>query len=749
VVTYSGSNPIDVSTIQPGGLAVSGPPGDLTVLSVTTAPASNAQSIVATYTVRAPGGAWSSADDGTYTLSTVGGAVSDVAGDPTGAVSGSFQVAIPSGPAVSPIDTTFNAGGPVVTGFITEAAARDGSGRTLVAGYQGSPSAGTGQSVLQRINPDGSLDTFFGAGGQVISTIGGDAFFAVTTDSAGRIIAAGQRGSDLLLERFTSKGVLDRRFGTRGVVVASLGGSGAVAYSLVIAPNGDIVAGGTSGGQAVILRFLTSGKLDRGFASAGSLSTSAPAGTQIAITGLAVEADGTIVAAGDATDSSGVTAVFVLRATASGALDPTFGTNGQAAVAALDPVSPAGGLDRNIGFALQPDGKVLVASRTAGGHFGTIRLNTDGSVDTTFGVGGLATTNFGGVDEANTIRVEATGQIYVAGISQAGGAGGSPELAVAAYNPDGSPLASFNGTGMLTVAPDITSAAGSSTPLDPSVMHAYGALQNDGQLLVGATDETTVLPTAASLRRLNVTGSADVGTFGQVAGLRGSQKLSFVAADGAVMTASLTGPGTGSVLYDGTSVGLVLAGTSSKSSLSFKANAGPVVLANIQVNGPLGAFTARAELTGTFFINGPAGKLTLGSVNGGTIAAAGTIASLTIGGPVSNANVLSGVNLGSDDLLGGAGAAADTFAAGAILKLKVSGAVTGSLFAAGLRPVDGVVALAAPPSDDQVIGGAASKIPSISLGGIDSVTRFIAGAFGTAKVPKSVNPPADPNFEVL
>ena len=103
----------------------------------------------------------------------------------------------------------------------------------------------------------------------MISNPSGDAFFAVTTDSLGRIIAAGQRGNDLLLERFNSRGVLDRRFGTRGIVVASLGGAGAVGYCLAVAPNGNIVVGGTSGGQAVIFRFLTTGKLDHSFASAG------------------------------------------------------------------------------------------------------------------------------------------------------------------------------------------------------------------------------------------------------------------------------------------------------------------------------------------------------------------------------------------------------------------------------------------------------------------------------------------------
>jgi uncharacterized delta-60 repeat protein len=718
---------------------------------VSTSPTSDAQSIQATYTVRAPGGAWTSADDGSYTFSTIGGAVTDSAGHPAGAASGSFQVAIPSGPAVSPIDSSFDTGNPVVTGFITEAAATDSNGRILLAGYQDNSSADTEQSVLQRINPDGSLDTFFGAGGQVISNPTGDAFFAVTTDSAGRILAAGRRGTDLLLERFKPNGVLDRHFGARGVVVENLGGSGAVAYALAVAPNGDIIVGGSSGGQAVVLRFLTSGKLDPGFATAGALSTAAPAGTQIAISGVAVEPDGSIVAAGDSAGPDGMTTVFVLKATPAGALDSSFGSNGQATVSALDPVSPAGGLDRNIGFALGPGGQVLVASRTAGGHFGTVRLNPDGSVDTTFASGGLATTNFGGVDEANAVSVEATGQIYVSGISQAGGAGGSPELAVAAYNADGSPMAAFNGTGTLTEPPSITSAAGSSTPLDPSVMHAYAFVQDDGRLLAGATDETTTLATSASLRRLNVTGSAEVGVFGQVVGLRGAQKLSFLAADGAIMTAGMTGPGSGTVLYDGTAVELILTGTTARSALSFKATAGPINLGDVQVSGPLGAFSAKsAQLTGTLFINGAAGKVTLGSINGGTVDATGAIAGLAVGGPVSDANVLSGVNLGSDDQLGGAGAAADTFAAGTIRKIKVSGAVTDSLFAAGLSPIDGVISLAAPASDDQVVGAAASAIPSVSIGGgVDSLSRFIAGAFGKAKVPKPVNPLSDPTFEQL
>src|SRR5947209_2192356 len=74
-----------------------------------------------------------------------------------------------------------------------------------------------------------------------------------------------------------------------------------------------------------------------------------------------------------------------------GALDPSFGAAG---VTHID--FSAGGFTRDSqanGVALQADGRILLAGTTTSpagdADFAVTRLNTDGSIDTTFGAGGL------------------------------------------------------------------------------------------------------------------------------------------------------------------------------------------------------------------------------------------------------------------------------------------------------------------------------------------------------------------------
>jgi uncharacterized delta-60 repeat protein len=81
---------------------------------------------------------------------------------------------------------------------------------------------------------------------------------------------------------------------------------------------------------------------------------------------------------------------------AAGDLDTSFGTQGITTVT----FAPASA-DRAAAMVLQADGKIIVAGVTnAGGSdgFGVARLNHDGSVDSSFGVGGLASTDFGSAE---------------------------------------------------------------------------------------------------------------------------------------------------------------------------------------------------------------------------------------------------------------------------------------------------------------------------------------------------------------
>src|SRR5438309_1028731 len=73
----------------------------------------------------------------------------------------------------------------------------------------------------------------------------------------------------------------------------------------------------------------------------------------------------------------------------------------------------AGANDFGQAVALQIDGKIIVAGYTstaAGGvDFAVIRYNANGTLDTSFGVGGSVTTNFSGTsqDQANGVVIQA------------------------------------------------------------------------------------------------------------------------------------------------------------------------------------------------------------------------------------------------------------------------------------------------------------------------------------------------------
>jgi uncharacterized delta-60 repeat protein len=110
---------------------------------------------------------------------------------------------------------------------------------------------------------------------------------------------------------------------------------------------------------------------DNGFATV-SLGTWAGA--------VAVQPDGEIVSAGEATED-GHNVIVSTRMTASGSLDPSYGTGGIATVS----INGGAGVESGAAIALQPDGKIVIAGcgpDTGAGPlaFAAVRLNTDGTL---------------------------------------------------------------------------------------------------------------------------------------------------------------------------------------------------------------------------------------------------------------------------------------------------------------------------------------------------------------------------------
>jgi uncharacterized delta-60 repeat protein len=276
-------------------------------------------------------------------------------------------------------------------------------GRILVVGgvYTVNNQGTTSSFAIVRLHDDGTLDTSFGTGGIARVSFGSnrqDTAYAVALQPDGRIVVSGysqtSNGTSLVLARLLASGQLDGSFGKNGksapLSVTSLNFRAPGCMALDSA--GRIVVGGagqSANGHWRIARYTAAGKLDNSFGSSGIL-------TELDLIAcflydVAITATGQIVASGTF-GHNGRTETAVVRYTASGARDTTFGVGGLASTigsAAL----PAGLEFRGNACVIQPDGKVVVGGYTlaaTGEKFmAPFRFEANGAVDASFGVDGL------------------------------------------------------------------------------------------------------------------------------------------------------------------------------------------------------------------------------------------------------------------------------------------------------------------------------------------------------------------------
>jgi uncharacterized delta-60 repeat protein len=159
---------------------------------------------------------------------------------------------------------------------------------------------------------------------------------------------------------------------------------------------------------------------------------------------------GKIVAVGQGANSKGNSTFGLVRYLPNGSLDSTFG-NGGIVNQSLT------GNDRATAVALVGD-KILAGgtSFSKGGNssvFALARFNADGSLDQTFGSKGSVQTSFGHYGaEAQAMAVQADGKIILAGITDLPRSGlVYIEFAVARYTPNGAPDTTFGNGGLVTI----------------------------------------------------------------------------------------------------------------------------------------------------------------------------------------------------------------------------------------------------------------------------------------------------------
>ncbi|MBA8889886.1 putative delta-60 repeat protein [Dokdonella fugitiva] len=264
-------------------------------------------------------------------------------------------------------------------------------------------------------------------------------------------------------------GDLDPTFGTGGYTIIDFGAT-AIAYGLALAPDGKIVLGGTVDGGAAtgtdvaVARLSRDGHPDTSFSFDGKTTVAVGAGAATDTSfNTIVQADGKIVTIGDGPDTAvngDDSDMEVVRFNLDGSLDTSFSGDGKAFIN-ID----AGGTnnDRALDGVQLANGKLILVGNAEvtgqGTDFAIVRLNADGSRDTSFDGDGRVTLHFDldptFKDEvASSVAIDASGNILVAGIAPHGSQS-NYDFAIARLTPSGALDPNFGGDGRVTVAFDI------------------------------------------------------------------------------------------------------------------------------------------------------------------------------------------------------------------------------------------------------------------------------------------------------
>jgi uncharacterized delta-60 repeat protein len=288
-----------------------------------------------------------------------------------------------------------------------------------------------------RFNLDGSIDTSYGQNGVVNSSTVNivEIANAAAIQADGKLIIAGSSGNSIVngfletkfaLYRLNTDGSLDTSFNSNGSVLTAINAplppsvasasNGAplndVVKAIAIQADGKIIAAGSSGvnynvsgSQArysdfALARYNADGSLDTSFDADGKTTTSFS--TRSEINSIKLLANGQILATGFVRSTDAINefeADFVLvKYNSNGSLDTSFGVNGKLVSTEFTPLQYASGFAESILF--QTDGKIILVGTInnggpgIGGNFALARYNANGTVDTSFGVDGLVNIPF-------------------------------------------------------------------------------------------------------------------------------------------------------------------------------------------------------------------------------------------------------------------------------------------------------------------------------------------------------------------
>jgi uncharacterized delta-60 repeat protein len=435
------------------------------------------------------------------------------------------------------LDPTFGNGGLVTTanqlhGGPAYAMAQQPDGKLVVAGG-GDPFA------LQRYNPDGTRDTTFAVAGTSLPAFTAE---SVAVEQDGSIIAAGMLDGAFAVAKLGTDGTPDPSFGTDGVVKPNFGSSITSGVGFAIAATSDntkIYAAGEAGGAFAVAALNADGSAVSTFGQNGT--TTLPLTGTTSAHGIAINADGSLFVGGTLFNLNNADDQFLLaKYTTTGTLDTTFGTTASApGLGYVTTDLAAGSQDDVYSMIVQPaDGKIVLGGDTASNASPTravalVRYNTDGSLDSSFGNGGIDVTSFAG--SAFALASGPNGSIYSAGTVFTSDAT-NYDFEVVKLTASGAADTTFGGTGKVT------------TDVSGRADRAFGIVVDTNGVATVTGDASTGLGNFQDVALVRYLASGDIDTsFGisgrsviGTAGIFGQLTSVAIQSDGKIVAAGYT-----------------------------------------------------------------------------------------------------------------------------------------------------------------------------------------------------------------
>jgi len=300
----------------------------------------------------------------------------------------------------------------------------------------------------------------------------------------------------LPINLLVAQSIFDSGFGSNGLTIPEINAVNYGTWSLSIQKDNKIIAAGWANTDAEtpsdisIIRLYENGEKDTTFNRTGlfSIGTS----TWEDAYASAVQSDGKILVAGRFFNGSSWD-FLIIRFNPDGSLDSSFNRKG------FFTKDFFGKDDRAFAMDIQSDGKIIVCgfAENFNWDFAVLRLNSDGTIDSSFSTNGIFTKNIGTYnDVAFSIKAQSDGKIIICGWTYIFG---SWDFALVRLNSDGKPDNTFGDNGIVTT----------------DYFHLYNtahsvAIQSDGKYVAaGYTKKPGSTDTDIMLVRYNTDGSID------------------------------------------------------------------------------------------------------------------------------------------------------------------------------------------------------------------------------------------------